>query len=567
MYFSELGNRIVRKLSDGFVSSFSGSCNQMTQPFQMPLGLTTDNFGNVYVADGAANRVWKVDSGGNATPFAGAGFSGNTGDGNFATATGVALDDPQSIVFDIAGNAFIGSSTVVRVVTPDGIIHTSTGNRTAGNSGDGGIATSAELTGVACLAVNASGRLFIADYPSNVVRIVGPAAPIVVSVSGDGIAPTGDGISSADGRIMCPGTCGGNYVSGMAVILDATASSTDAIYEWAGGGCHRGNSACTVFPQTIAATAVRGYFTTWYIRTFVGGTVGPSFDGPFGITLDASENLYFTETSDCVVRKRTPDGTLTTIAGNGVCGNLGDGIAATDAELNDPQGVVVDSIGNVYIQDTGNGVIRKVTSEGMLHTFVSGVYAGSNSPALAINSSGDLFILGSANTVVRVTPDGIPHAFATISAAYVNSLEGLASGIQGGLVVYGAFDSQYPAFAYLSEQGAVYLSFYANGFDYVPPSGMVFDHRGVQYLEYGACSFGGAELYVYPGVNLNSIGYAVTSFECGYGNDGGPLDAASLNNAVGLAFDNTGNLYVADYGNNAIRIIYSDAVFTAQFEN
>lgn len=561
LYISEVGNRIVRKLSGGFVSSFAGTCT--THVFDFPVGLATDGAGNVYVADQGpnANYIWMYDSNGNRTVFAGNGAGGNTGDGSAANSAGVTLSEPDGIARDAAGNMFIGSGAVVRVVTPDGIIHTSTGNDTAGNSGDGALATSAELKEVAGLAVNAAGRLFIADDLSANVRIVGTAAPVLVNIAGDGIAATGDGVVSADGRINCPGTCGGNYVSGMAVILGASQASTDALYQWSTGGC-RGNAPCAVVPQTIVPTPVTARFSTWYIKTLLGGTVGPVLQNPFALAFDASGNLYFTETADCVVRKRSSSGALTTIAGNGVCGNLGDGIPATEAELNNPQGVAVDSAGNVYIQDTSNGVIRKVTGDGVLHTFASGLYTGSNSPGIAIDSAGDLFVIGTATTIVRLTPDGISHPFATNASDYASALLGLANGIQGGLVAYGKYGSgpgSAPIYIDISAQGNTYRGFYLPGAP-LAPSGMTYNARGDLYVD-DYCGLEAA--YILPSSESD---FDITAFSCGYSGDGGPAISAAMNNPVGVATDSNGYIYVADSGNNAVRIIYPDAIFSSGLE-
>lgn len=559
LYISDAGNGIVRKLSNGYVSSFAGTCVQTA--FQFPWGLATDGSGNVYVADDFAKRVFKVDSNGSQTLVAGNGAGGNTGDGGLATGAGVTLTDPRSVALDSAGNILISSGNVVRVVTPDGIIHTLAGNGSGGNSGDGGFATAAEMNAVAGLTVNAAGQPLIADSGSNVVRIVGPAATVLASVAGDGIAADGDAIASADGRINCPGACSASYVSGMPVILDATPLSADPLYQWLGATC-RATSACTVVAQADRPMSLTARFTPWYIDTLLGGTVGPALQGPFALTLDASGNLYFTETIDCVVKKRTTTGALTVVAGNGSCGNIGDGMLATQAELNDPQGVAVDAAGNVYIQDVGNGVIRKVTTDGVLHDFASGVFTGSDSPALTINAGGDLFMLGSSTTIVRLTSDGTPHPYATISSDYANALQGLSNDTSAGLAVYGNVgDSAYPTLIYLSPQGTAYSSSYYPLSNYHVPTGIAYDQRGDLFVEIIGCQVIAGAI-----VSQAHVQYAVTGPSCGYSGDGGPAASASLNGAVGLALANNGYLYVADQGNNAIRVLYPDAIFTGAMD-
>ena len=566
LYISEAGNRIVRKLSVGIVTSFAGSCG--TPVFDSPYGLMTDASDNVYVADGGPHPyVWKHDSGGNRSVFAGNSANGNTGDGSAANSADVTLTDPEGLARDAAGDIFISSGSVVRVVTPDGIIHTAVGNGTFGFGGDGGIAIAAMLSNVHGLATNAAGHLFVSDLSASPrIRIAGPAAPLVVTVAGDGIPASGDGVASADQRINCPGTCGANYVSGMPVILNATQSSPDPLYEWTGVGCRRGNTACTLVPESVLPTSVTAHFTPRYIKTLIGGTVGPVLHGPFALTFDASANLYFTETADCVVRKLTTTGMLTTIAGNGVCGNLGDGIPATAAELNNPQGVAVDAAGNIYIQDTGNGIIRKVTIDGILHNFATGVFTGSDSPALTIDSSGDLFMLGSSTTIVRVTSDGLSHLFATVTSNYANVLDGLANFTSAGLVAYGSYRdpgaSNYndQSYVHISPQGLIDSGFY-NYPTNIIPAGTFSDQRADLFSESDSCDLNAVGV-----TGQTIVSYSVTAPSCGYAGDGGPAASATLNGAVGLALDSNGNLYVADYGNNAIRVLYSDAIFTSTMD-
>lgn len=556
LYISELGNKVVRKLSAGSVSAFAGVCG--TSGFQLPWGVATDGAGNVYVADDAGKRVYKVDHNGNQAVFAGNGAGGNMGDGSLATAPGTTLSDPLSVTIDSAGDVYIASGTVVRVVTPDGIIHTAVGSGPVGNAGDGGLATNANLNGVAGLVMNAAGRLFIADELSSVVRIVGPASPVTMTVVGDGFTPSSDNVRSADGRIACPGTCGANYVRGMPVIFDVAPTSPDFLYQWSGAACAI-NAACTLVPQTAVPTAVTARFTPWYIDTLLGGTKGPTLQAPFALTFDAQDNMYFTETGDCVVRRRSATGVLTTIAGNGVCGNIGDGMPATQGELSDPLGVAVDAAGAVYIHDTGNGDIRKVAADGVLRNLVTNAYSGFISPALVVDSAGDLFTVGSNTTVVRITPDGSTNPFAEVADGKTTFVTGLASANGGNLVASGTYQN-HPAFTYISAQGVKFTSFYYP--DTNPaPIGVAVNRLGVQFNEFSTC-----EIYTTITTNLLVAGYEATAYGCGYDGDGGPASAANLNDAVGLAFDSKGYLYVADTGNNAIRKIYPDAIFTGTME-
>jgi hypothetical protein len=167
--------------------------------------------------------------------------------------------------------------------------------------------------------------------------------------------------------------------------------------------------------------------------TRVAGASGPSgysgdggeatsaqLSGPAGLAVDALGNLYIAESTGDRVRMVTPDGTISTVAGNGNDGYSGDGGPATSASLSCPAGVAVDSGGNLYIADECNNRIRKVTPDGKIATWAgdgSYAYSGDGGPAtaaelaypsaVAVDSAGNLYIADSNNSVIRkVSPDG-----------------------------------------------------------------------------------------------------------------------------------------------------------------
>ena len=283
LFISDTGNSQLREIANGAISTFFAplgtACGNGTGGLR---GLSSDTRGNIYIAASAINIVYELDvTTGVGTVFAGTpeltgGYSGDEGEATAAT-----LNAPQAVTFDnTSGSLYIADANnhCVRQVTPDNIIHTVAGNGTAGNTGDGGISISAELGTVYGVALNAAHVFFVADSTNAVVRIVGPAAPLLVTVAGDGIAATSDTVLSADGRIACPGSCGQNYVSGMPVILSSDPASPDVLFQWSGGDCSdsgNGNGNCTATPATLTPTSVTAHFTPWYVNTLFGGTVRP----------------------------------------------------------------------------------------------------------------------------------------------------------------------------------------------------------------------------------------------------------------------------------------------------
>jgi uncharacterized protein (TIGR03437 family) len=287
-----------------------------------PFGLAVDKSGSIYIADGLNNRVRKV-SGGVITTVAGNGTAGFTGDN--ASATSAELSNPTGVAVDSSGNLYIADSgnNVVRKVA-NGTITTFAGSNSvgAGYSGDGGTATGAQLNNPVGVAVDASGNVYIADAGNNVVR----------QVFGGNIITAAVGFTHPDG--VAVDSSGNLYVA-----------------------------------DTVARRIVK-YFAGVY--TTVAGTGQPAFAGddgpgtqaalnaPMGLAVDASGNVYIADTLNGRIRKLTPSGTITTIAGTGALYFSGDQGPATQAAMYFPRGVAVDPSGNIYITDTANSVVRQL---------------------------------------------------------------------------------------------------------------------------------------------------------------------------------------------------------------
>lgn len=556
LLIADNANHVIRKIDvGGTISTFAGTCGVATY---LPNGMAADGAGNVYFADATHARVYIVSAAGTITPFAGSGTQGYGGDGSTATAGNVQLNFPYSVAHDGAGDLFIGDSTnhVVRVVTPDGIIHTAAGNGTQGNSGDGGLAVNAAFNFTFGVAVNAAGQLVVADGSSNpVVRWVGAAAPLIVKLGGD--LTHGPSIRSADGRIACPTTCGANYVAGMPVVLLPQFNYYVGLYQWAGGPCAGNAVRCSVTPRAPTPTTVTGYFSVPYIDTAISGI------GAFGLAMSAGGELYIADVDACVVRKRTLSGTLVTVAGNGVCGYIGDDIPATSAELSNPVAVAVDNAGDIFIQDNGSRRVFKVTPDGVIHYIVALNAAKLGNAALALDPQGNLYLPGTETPsdapILKVYPNGSASVFATLYGDAGLRL-GLATNPAGGLgaVVIDAAqeklilmsvsaDGQVSALDAFAPFGPASVGFGSNGREYVTTESTVF-------------------VYVPPANNAGSSALAAQSASIGYSGDGGPVVFAKLNNTQGLAGAPDGRLYVADYGNHAVRVIYSDAIFTGDMD-
>ncbi len=270
------------------------------------------------------------------------------------------IDSPYGVAVDATGNLFIADTynERIRKVGTNGIIITVAGNGTEGYSGDGGAATNAELPYPAGVAVDATGNLFIADSGNNRIRKVGTNG-IITTVAGNGHAGySGDGGAATNAEL--------NYPAGVAV--DATGNlfiadrKTTASARWAPTGLSPRWRATASYPS------LGGYSGDG------GAATNAELDLPDGVAVDATGNLFIADIGNNVIREMGTNGIITTVAGNGRAGYSGDGGAATNAELDLPEGVAVDATGNLFIADLGNNVIRKVVFPG---------------PTLVLNDVGD----------------------------------------------------------------------------------------------------------------------------------------------------------------------------------
>ena len=315
--------------------------------------------------------LWTFNSSAqNITTVAGNGTAGYNGDG--IAATSAQLWSPKGVCIDLLGNVYISEYDGYRVrkITSTGIITTVAGDGTVGYSGDGGLATNAQLAGPCGLAVDAVGNLYIADYFDNCIRKVN-ASGNITTIAGTGVAGyNGDGIVATTAQLSNPfGVCvddsGNVYIGeqGNARVRKITAS-TGIISTIAGTGTAGYNG------DGIAATTAQMYM-------------------PSGVCVDGSGNVYIVDVSGQRIRKVTAStGIISTIAGDGGGGYNGDGILATTAQLNYPLACSVDCYGNVYIADVVNSRIRKVNAfTGLISTIAGdGTYGFGGDGGLAMSA-------------------------------------------------------------------------------------------------------------------------------------------------------------------------------------
>ena len=333
--------QIITTVCGNGTSAYTGDGGQATaEELAAPLQAIFDATGNMYIADADNNVIRKVTTTGIISTVAGNGTGGYSGDGGAATAA--EMNYPQGIVFDAAGNLYISDAGRIRkVVLSTGIITTFAGDGTGNYGGDGGQATAAGLDPIG-LTIDTHGNMYVADWNNQRIRKINTSG-IISTVAGTGtFGFSGDGGQATAAELFYPGE----------VVIDAT-----------------GN----LYISDEVNMRIRKVSAPGIITTIAGnGTQGYSGDGglainaelyqPTGLALDASGNLYIADELSNRIRKVTTSGIITTIAGNGTQSYSGDGGQATAAELNYPGGVSFDAAGNLYIADSDNYRIRKVTN-------------------------------------------------------------------------------------------------------------------------------------------------------------------------------------------------------------
>jgi len=488
-------------------------------------GLAVDSAGNLFIADTSNHRIRRVSPDGVITTVAGNGSRGFSGDGG--TATSAELNYPWAVAVDGAGNLFIADAVnyLIRKVSAGGIITTVAGGGTLpGASADGGSATRAQLSAWA-VAADSAGNLFIADDASGSIRKVSPSGIIttVAPLRAWGVAVDGAGnLFLADGssrirKVAADGTSTTVAGGGTAGLGDGGPATSAQLSNPAGVGVdgagnlfiadRLNNRIRKVSPSAIITTVAgdgtgRGIWSQGGPATDGGPATSSQLSSPWAVALDGAGNLFIADSRNHRIRRVSPSGNITTVAGNGTWGFSGDGGPATSAQLNWPLGVAVDNAGNLFAVDAGNGRVRKVSSNGIITTVTGNGLAG-NGPEImsgdcnrscsgvAVDGAGNLFIADSGNSRIRkVSPSGI---ITTVPAS---------SEYPNGVAVDGAGN------LFIAESGRVRK---------VSASGII------------TTVAGGGQLV-------------------GSSADGGLATNAQLSFPYGLAVDGAGNLFFADPG-------------------
>ncbi len=582
LYIADSGDNRIRKVAtDGTITTVVGTGsigatdgNGTNATLNDPRGLGIDGSGNLYIAD-TGNHLIRKFNGTTVTKIAGNGTSGFSGDG--AAAIDCQLASPLDVAIDAVNKIYIADTgnNRIRVVTTDGNINTLAGTGASGFNGDGPIqATSLSLSSPSSVVLNTiNGGLFVSDTGNNRVRFIAAGGIMYTLVGTSNLNGTvakgydGDGTATQHSLFSPYGIA--YFIQG------ADASTAKVVFLDADNNRLRMLNLSTSMLTTLISDGSAGFSGD------NGSATSAKLNAPLGVAVDSSGSVYLADSSNHVIRKIT-GGTITTIAGTpGVSGSSGEGVLATTATLNKPTGIAIDANGTIYFSDTGNNMIRKITG-GIISTALTSAPLPSSSPnppqvalnapqGLSFDSLGTLYIADTGNhrivrfitglaasTVVGTGELGVSGDNGAATSARLNFPQDVATDPTSGNIYIADTGNHRVRFVNWStgkistvvSTGLVRPDFSGDGGLALTarldtPVAVTVDSGGALYIS----DRGNNRIRRVVGGIINTI---IGSGAFGFSGDGGNALLASMRFPNGLAITSTG-LYLADTGNSRIR--------------
>lgn len=525
LYIADTNNAVIRKVApDGTISTYAGSGTigyfgdggqARNAQFNGPEGVALDASGTLYIADTFNGRIRRVGSDGLITTAVGVGTTGIYGGDNGPPAN-AGLGLPPDVAVDRLGNLYIADfgNSRIRLVA-NAVITTVAGTDAGAPIFDGLEALNVRLAGPTGVAVDRNGAFYFVEAGIGSGTGLARGDHRVWKVSSAGVLTTvaGNGLPNYGGDNGAATAAQLDTPTGVAVDASGNVLISDTLN-------HRVRKVTRGTIMTVAGTGAAGF----------NGEVSPPgsarLNTPRGLAVDGQGDYFVADTGNNRVREVQPGGNLFGVAGNGNASYFGDGTAATRASINQPEGVAVDARGNIYIADTLDNVIREVTADGAINTiagFGTPGFGGDGGPAIqaklngprgvAVDTQGNVYVADSGNGRVRKI-DGLGN-ITTLGDAGIGDFV-LAGSAAGPLV---------------------------------DPRGVAVDRAGNVFVT----DFGANRVYrIATSGTMTTIAGDGT---CCYAGDGGLGTAAQLNHPYGVAVDAAGNVYVADSGNNAVRVL------------
>jgi sugar lactone lactonase YvrE len=515
IYVADTGNEVIRRIviaSDGTatMSTFAGTAGTSgsadgtgtAASFFSPTGIALDASGNVYVADSGNSEIRKITSAGVVTTLTGT---------DETTGLPARFVVPEGVTVDASGNVYVAETFINTIlkITSAGVVTTLAGSDSSGSTD--GTGTAATFTDPVGIAADASGNVYVADSGNSEIRKITSAGVVTTLAGKAGTLGSTDGAGTA-----------ASFTSPEGVAVDTSGNVYVA---------DSGDNKIRMVTSAGVVTSLAGDGDYTTSGSADGTGTAALFDEPEGIAVDASGNLYVADMVNDTIRKITSEGVVTTFAGTAGIGGSVDG-TGTAALFYGPEGIAVDASGNVYVADTYNSTIRKITSEGVVTTFAgtagthgstdgAGAAASFYQPeGIAVDASNNLYVADTYNCAIRMIT----------SAGVVTTLAGKAG-----------------TCGYTDGTGTA-----ARFFD---PQGIAVDTSGNIYV----ADTGNSTIRKITSTGVVTT-FAGTAGTAGYADGTGT--AALFYDPEGIAVDASGNVYVADMGNNVIRKITPAGIVT-----
>lgn len=599
LYVADSSNHTIRKVTAaGVVTTLAGTAgttgvaSDTPAKFNEPFGVAVDNAGTVYVTDANNGAIRKISPTGVVTTLAGGNGAG------FADGTGAAakFHEPHGIAVDSSGNVYVADyeNNIVRKVSPAGVVTTlaGTANTPGSAEGQGAAARFMSLHGIA---VDSSGNVYVADAGNRAIRKITPGGLVTTFAGGGSSGQFGEPrgltidasgnlyVTDYSAHVIFKVTAAGvvSKIAGTSPTPGSTDGTTSALF-YAPSGIAV-DSANNLYVADTSNNTIRGISSGGTVSTLA-GLAGRSssadgkgaaarFEEPYAVATDGTY-VYVADHTDHSIRKIAADGTVTTLAGKAGSFGSADG-SGSNARFFAPGGIAADSAGTVYVADTGNATVRKISSAGIVTTLAgtagskgstdgAGAAARFAAPSgVAVDGTGNVFVVDSeASTLRKITSAGVVTTFA--GSAYSNGFTNgtgtsarfsipfdVAADSGGNLFVT---DRNNHAIRKVTSSGVVTTLAgsgtmgYANGNGMAAmfkfPSGLTADSAGNVYV---------ADTDNQVIRRISPAGDVTTIAGSGIGSADGIGTAASFYNPKDVAADAGGNLYIADKNNRTIR--------------
>jgi sugar lactone lactonase YvrE len=600
-YVADSTNNTIRKITPaGLVSTFVGTAGVTgsndgvgaAASFHSPNAIAIDGNGNLYVTDNGNYTIRKITPTGSVTTIAGT--AGGQGSAN-GTGVVVGFQGPCGIATDIAGNVYVTDGNAIREITPAGVVSTFAGTVGTTGSADGS-GSSASFNLPVGIAIDNQDNIYVSDTGNNTIRKITSAGVVSTIAGSAGQVGSADGTGAA-ARFNQPGEiavdqAGNLYVADTNNYTIRKISASGTVTTLAGvvgqAGSADGAGPTARFGGCYYQNVPTSCFTY----------------GPRGIAVDGTGDVLVADTGNNTIRKIFPSGNVATVAGLAAITGSADG-SGIAASFNNPNGLAIDNQGNVIVADSLNFTIRKITPAGVVSTVagsagVPGSADGIGSAArfgaeplafggvggyfgplgVATDAAGNSYIADSGNDAIRmITPAGVVTTlpgFVPKSEVFTDQFVNCHGGycrpyasanavtIDNSGNIYASSASHYDVFkytpsGYISLAGYPMFSGYADGTGatagFGTIGGMVTDAAGNIYV----ADWSAVRKVTPAGVVTTLAG----NEQFGGGSADGTGSAARFNMLQGIAMDKaTGNLYVADSRNNTVRKITPAGVVT-----